>query len=331
MSNPQERVLTFARSALLERIAGAESRIWLSSPFVTAAVAGEICKAAAESKAVDRRLLTDLDERAVRCGVLDPEALEHLRSCGFEIASIANLHAKVSLVDSGWALVGSGNLTGAGLGGEEEGGNYEMGVVLGPALRSFAAEIFVDWWHKAKPTSAEELTYFAGLPKFPKKWNRRVGPTLPPPAEASLEEILVEDPATAATRRYWINSNYHNPVDEKWWERGWVSDWAEKSYKKDDLLVVYLGKRNEGPSRCPAILRVTELPRHEPGFVRRERDLEAAERWPWVTRTTCLEDRAPFQGVSLDSAGITYRSVQRGCELSRGQFEAMARELLAAQ
>lgn len=66
-------MLTFAREALLERMAAAKERIWLSSPFISNIVAGEICEAAAKSKAVDKRLLTDLNERSVRCGVLDPE------------------------------------------------------------------------------------------------------------------------------------------------------------------------------------------------------------------------------------------------------------------
>lgn len=327
MARTEEGVVTFARQLLLERIARAGKRIWLASPFISAPVASAICEAAAKSTAVERLLLTDLDERAVRSGVLDARALAELQGGDFKIASIANLHAKVSLVDSRWALVGSGNLTGAGLGGEEDGGNYEMGVLLGPAQRKLAGEVFVDWWEKAEPVSSEQIAWFSKLPPFPKKWNRRIGPTLRPPAEASLEEVLVEDPATAASRRYWVNANYHDPKDEMWWGRGWVSDGRRKSYSKGDLLVVYLGKKNKGPQRCPAVIRVVEVPRRMPEFVLRHRDPEAAERWPFVTKTETIGEVSPFAGTPLEVADKTPISVENGCELTRMEFEALARPL----
>jgi hypothetical protein len=53
---------------------------------------------------------------SVRTGVLDPKGLRDLTKAGFAVATIPNLHAKVALVDGGWGLVGSGNLTEAGLG-----------------------------------------------------------------------------------------------------------------------------------------------------------------------------------------------------------------------
>ena len=123
-------MVTFARRRLLQQIRSAKDRIWLVSPFISAPVAASICTAAAESRASERRLLTALDARSVQCGVLDPAALSLLRDCEFEIASVDNLHAKFMLVDSAWGLIGSGNLTGAGMGGEDGGGNYEMGVLL---------------------------------------------------------------------------------------------------------------------------------------------------------------------------------------------------------
>src|SRR4051794_18843871 len=211
MGKAQEQLMTFAREALLERVEGAKRRIWLASPFISAAVAEEICEAAAKSEAGEKRLLTDLNERSVRCGVLDPEALSKLRSCDFEIASLGSLHAKVSLVDSWWGLVGSGNLTGAGLGGDAYGGNYEMGVLLSPSQRKLAREIFTCWWEKAEPVTAEQIVEFEEFPRLPRSWNRRVGPALQAPTDASLEEILGEDPATAASRKYWVNANYHAP------------------------------------------------------------------------------------------------------------------------
>ncbi len=270
-----------------------------------------------------KRLLTDLDAGSVQWGYLDPKALSGLQAAGYGIASIANLHAKVALIDRDWGLVGSGNLTGAGLGG----GNYEMGVVLAPGQFSVAAEIFEAWWREAKPVTAEDIAAYAALPRLPKHPLGSVGPILPPPDVGGLEEILAEDPVAAASRRYWINTNYHNPEDPYWWRRQWVSDGSQKQYEKDNLLVIYLGKENDGPQRCPAILTVTQRCHFNPDFVRAERDAEAAERWPYVTFASVVAQVPPALGAPLSAAGLTYLSVQRGCEIDRTQFEALARSL----
>jgi phosphatidylserine/phosphatidylglycerophosphate/cardiolipin synthase-like enzyme len=110
-------LLTYARTELLARIRGAEQRVWLASPFLSRPVAEEIAAAAGESAAGDRRLLTALVAASVQTRVLDPGALELLLDSGFELCSVPNLHAKLSLIEAGWGLVGSGNLTNAGLGG----------------------------------------------------------------------------------------------------------------------------------------------------------------------------------------------------------------------
>jgi hypothetical protein len=112
-----------------------------------------------------------------------------------------------------------------------------------------------------------------------------------------------------------------------WWRRGWVSDGGRKRYGIGDLLVVYLGKKNGGPQLCPAILRVTELPRLDRRFVLKERDREAAERWPWVTRASKVAEVAPFDGVPLKLVGKSHLSVENGCELTRPEFERIARAL----
>jgi len=325
---PDGGVVAFARERLLRRIENAQERIWLASPFISMPVAKFIREAVEKSPAKERRLLTALEARSVQCGVLSPAALEQLRDCDFSIASIANLHAKVAVVDDGWGLVGSGNLTGAGLGDEAGEGNYEMGVLLTSAQIEVATDTLAGWWRQAERVSAEQIAYYKSLPKFPKGPARKVGPTLFPPMTTALEAILAEDPATAASRRYWINTNYHDPGDERWWRRDWVSDGSPKSYEKGDLLVIYLGKENNGPQRCPAVLRVERPSRHEPDFVLEQRDFEAAEQWPFVTKTSVVAEVPPSMGALLSAANKTYHSVQRGCELTRTEFEGLARALL---
>ena len=64
-----------------------------------------------------------------------------------EICSVPNLHAKVSLIDTTWGLVGSGNLTNSGLGGDGR-ANVELGVTL-DAGQIAAAKLFGRWWDDA--------------------------------------------------------------------------------------------------------------------------------------------------------------------------------------
>lgn len=321
-------MVTFARRRLLQQVRSAKDRIWLVSPYISAPVAASICTAAAESRASDRRLLTALDARSVQCGVLDPSALSLLRDSEFEIASIDNLHAKFMLVDSAWGLIGSGNLTGAGMGGEDGGGNYEMGVLLTSGQVEVASKIVAGWWSLAGSVSADQIAEYASLPKFPKSPLGSVGPTIVPPQTAGLEEVLAEDAETAASRRYWINPNYHNPNDEKWWSREWVSDAGNRSYGKGDLLVIYLGKTNGGPQLCPAVLSVTETCRYDPEFVIEHRDAEAAGKWPYVTKASVIAGVSPWEGVPLEMAGKTHLSVENGCELTRREFEKIAWAML---
>lgn len=141
---------------------------------------------------------------------------------------------------------------------------------------------------------------------------------------ANLEEILAEGEAAANARHYEINTNYHDPGNERWWCRNWVSDGYRKPYDVGDLLVVYLGKENNGPQRCPAILRVTVPPERDRDFVLAERDFEAAERWPFVTRTEVVDDVPVFEGTPLSAAKLTYLQVQRGRKITRNEFEALA-------
>lgn len=85
---------------------------------------------------------------SVQVGALNPGALRLLKDEGWEIRSIRNLHAKLSIVDGFWGLVGSGNLTNAGLGSTAK-GNVELGVTLSPEQIDAASSIYEGWWREA--------------------------------------------------------------------------------------------------------------------------------------------------------------------------------------
>jgi hypothetical protein len=324
--------VTFAREELIARVAMAEERVWLASPFLTAPIAARIADAAAEAKGGVLRLLTALVPRSVQAGVLSTTGLSVLLEAGFEIASIPNLHAKVSLVDSDWGLVGSGNLTGTGLGGEE-GGNLELGVRLSSGQRAEAAELFADWWEAADPVTPDLIAAFAALPEFSSSHEQPppVGEPLGLVGDPGLEEVLAEDAATAAGRSYWIKSNYHRPDDAQWWHRNWISDWRQGPYEIGDLIVLYLSARDGGPACCPAVVEVTATSRHDPEWVRSHRDVGAADRWPYVTETAVVGEVLPEAGAKLSVIAKNGQSVQGGyCSISRGEFELMVRAMLGA-
>jgi hypothetical protein len=319
----------FARAELLGEVASARSLVRLASPFLTVPIAAELATAA--NTAAKRQLLTALVAGSVQVGALDPEALRLLQGADWEVRSIRNLHAKVSLVDSSWGLVGSGNLTNAGLGSNEK-GNIELGVILSPAQIESAASIYDSWWSEAEAVSAAEIERFAALPKFPSGQGPEdgVGPALEIADPSAIEEVVGDgDPG----RRYWVKANYYrrNTDGRGWWHRGWISDWRRASYRIGDLILLYLGAEFDGPRSCPAVVRVVGESRHDPEFVVRNGDPEAKDRWPYVTDIECVFEVPISQGVPLGVFDVSASGLQGGYkELSRAQFEAAVHHMLGA-
>jgi hypothetical protein len=319
-------LVTYARTELLARIRGAEQRVWLASPYLSKSVAEEIVTAAEESLVSERRLLTALVASSVQARVLDPAALETLLDSGFELCSVPNLHAKLSLTDTSWGLIGSGNLTNAGLGGEGR-ANVELGVVLDAGQIAGAAELFARWWDGADPIGAGLIAEYAALPRLkpaPGQYGTPVGAGLP----QSLEEILAEDELAALGRGYWVKSNYQRHDNPTWWERGWISDWRQASYAVGDLIVLYLSAKDGGPAICPAVVRVTEPSQLAREWIAAHGDPEAAQQWPYRTMIEVVGEVPIELGAKLEEFGLSGQSVQGGyCSITRSQFEEALRAM----
>jgi len=322
-------LVTYARTELLTRLRRAGQRVWLASPFLSKPVADEIATAVEESSAGERRLLTALVASSVQTRFLDPSGLETLLDAGFEICSVPNLHAKVSLIDSTWGLVGSGNLTNSGLGGAGR-ANVELGVILDAGRIATAAELFARWWDGADPVGAGAISEYAALPRLkqppgqPVAYGTPVGVGLP----QSLEDILAEDELTAGGRGYWVKSNYQRHDNPTWWERGWISDWRQASYAIGDLIVLYLSAKDGGPAICPAVVRVTEPSEFAREWIAQNGDPEAAEQWPYRTMIEPVGEVPIESGARLEDFGLSGQSVQGGyCSISRQQFEEALRAM----
>jgi hypothetical protein len=145
----------------------------------------------------------------------------------------------------------------------------------------------------------------------------------------ALERLLSMDSSVASGRRYWIKSNYHRADDERWWHRGWISDWRRGSYEVGDLIVLYLSAREGGPACCPAVVEVKSPSRHDPEWVRSHRDADAAERWPFVTETEVVGEVPLESGAQLAVIGKNGQSVQGGyCGIDRSEFERLVQAML---
>jgi hypothetical protein len=248
-------------------------------------------------------------------------ALEVLIDAGFEVRSIPNLHAKLSVVDGTWGLVGSGNLTGAGLGTA----NVELGVRLTTAQTRVAAAIFDGWWSDpaAGPVTRQALAPFAALPVPPVARNDGVAPIgnplLSPPDSASPSTEPVPDLERPASRRYWVKAMYgHGKPQGEWWlKRAWIHDrhrdgnvpeaiTFEPKYGVGDLIALYV-TRPSGPGRIPAILEVTRAPYDGRDLVAATFGTQEAAKYGWVTHVAVLRSTSVADAPEIEVAGKTPR------------------------
>jgi hypothetical protein len=185
------------------------------------------------------------------------------------------------------------------------------------------------WWKTATKLTVAEIAEYEGLEPYPKPKGEldEKGKSIGVFGTARLKEILEEDSDPECS--YWLDPNYHDYSDEGWWrERGWVSDRRDVGIKKGDLIVIYLAARDGGPAKCPAVGRALGPAEKKPDFLRRERDEEAVDRWPWVTHVEIVGDVPADDGVGLDEIGKTGQSLQGGpIAISRGDFEKLARKI----
>lgn len=301
---------THARSATLveagldeivHRLERARRSALIASPFISTDVAAVLADAADDGRVPDRRLLTALNHGALASGFLSVEGLRLLEGRNFVLSSLLNLHAKVVLIDD-WGLVGSGNLTAAGV----DGGNAELGVALSRGQVREAREVFERWWDKARDVGKAELASAARAAK-------RLGPPKSPTGGGTGGRYRVPAGDALARRqaRYgdlrgrglWLKPVHRRAEhdDPGWWRTvTGITDphsmrdgrmIGRPGYQPDDLLLVYISRT----LRCPAILRVTDPPREDLKRAQAEPD-PADRKRGWLTAVE------PVVGCDLDDA-----------------------------
>jgi HKD family nuclease len=100
----------------------------IATPFIKRSEAQYVCSrllSVKRRREPHTRIITDLRAQSVLAGSLDVEALKTFKNAltGCEVLTLPHLHAKVYVFDNSLAIVGSANLTTAGLDC-----NYEYGV-----------------------------------------------------------------------------------------------------------------------------------------------------------------------------------------------------------
>jgi hypothetical protein len=326
-------LVTGIRDELVNAVAMSSRRVELASPFLSAPVADSLALALLSSTAPRVRLLTCLDPRAVAVGALSLEGIASMMRAGVEVRTLSDLHAKVILVDDALAVVGSGNLTGKGLGGGP-GDNVELGVVLRADQREVAQKLIRSWWRAGEPVGDAELR------RCREQAARIQVPKTLPPAQGPRLTTGERTSTTYGRRRggstgVWLTMLYYVNGEHRWRQRDWVSSvhrFAEDgrpllrpSFVPGDLVVVYA----VGPQRCPAILQVADETTFDPDLVAREAGPDDAARWGWVTPVRALRQVPIRRAPTLDQIGVKSASVrQKGhISLSLDQYRLAYRHI----
>jgi len=116
------------RSQLQKALEQVKNELVIAVPFIKKSEAEYVCNCILSAKADEQthiRIITDLRVESVLAGSLDMDALKVFQSQleSSKVITLPHLHAKVYVFDTALAIIGSANLTAAGLDS-----NYEYGV-----------------------------------------------------------------------------------------------------------------------------------------------------------------------------------------------------------
>lgn len=303
----------------LQTVAG---DVLLTSPYLSYAECARLARAATESTR-EIILCTVLDPFAAAQGYLSVEGLRRLAAAGVELRHVKRLHAKCFLVGE-QGLVGSGNLTGAGLGYTAE-PNREIGVEVAPDQVA-ALRATIDGWpaHVVSAADLEDLEERArSVAPMP---GRVPDPANPTELRCAAEQVLLD--AQSGKRELWIKVEYGEPKPEAWLAPYFFASprSGRPGFKVGDLVLICAGDTND----CYAIVEIAgeaEWKTDIPMFRGQVRNADAIERWPWINRTR--PRLVPLHDVDYKKADLGLRApVRRGhMRLRLDQFTAAVRAL----
>lgn len=311
---------TKASTWLTEATQNPDGDVLLCSPYLTVEISKQLAATAAESKH-KWRIFTCLDPSAVANGYLSVHGLKILMDSGVEIYHIKRLHAKAFLVGSR-GLLGSANLTGAGL-GSSAGFNFELGIELSAEQVAQAKTIIASWPARV----AEHLDLRVLLEKAQELTPDSLEQAEELDADSALqfaEQLLAE--ARSRERSLWLKLEYGDPALEGWREESWFASpkKGRPSFKPGDFVFICAKDTHD----CYAVVEVLNEPEFQPLNYVSEVDSEDVERWPWVNLTKPRLVPNTLMPLKLSELGVSGQGLQNGhVRLKFDQFTAGVRAL----
>lgn len=320
----QTSLIDSATHWLENALAVVDGDVVLTSPYLSFDVCRKVA-AVATNSSHSWRLVTALDPSAVANGYLTVEGLRVLLEAGVEVVQVDRLHAKCFIVGSR-AMLGSANLTGAGLGSSAN-PNFELGVELDSRHLQHALEVIATW--PSRSVDSNDLDQLiADSPRLTRTPERAQDVGLDSSSALHLAEALLAD-ARDPGRSLWLKVEYGEPGLQGWKEQSWFASpkKGRPGIRPGDLVFICANDTHD----CYAVVEVISAPEFQPDdyadWLTADRR-DALDRWPWINRT--MPRLVPDQLMQLkrEELGVRAGGLQNGhVRLSFDQFTAGVRSL----
>ena len=315
-------ILSRAQDWIDSALDSPDGPVILTSPFLSWDVCERIANAAGRSSE-SFTLFTALDASAVANGYLSVRGLQKLLDANVHLLHVERLHAKLFIAGSR-AMLGSANLTGAGL-GTSVNANRELGVVLDDSQTKEALRQVNDW--PARAVTAQDLHDLLERSRRITAYSASEGRQLDSDSALSLAERLLDD-ARDEHRTLWLKLEYGDPALEEWREDSYFASpkKGRPSFKAGDLVFVCANDTKD----CYAVVEVVSEAEFQPDDYLDDLagDDASAERWPWINRTKPRLVPDELMQLKLNELGVPGNPLQNGhVRLSFDQFTAGVRAL----
>lgn len=317
------RLVHTAAEWLEAAIADPDGDVVLTSPYLAFDVCQRIA-AAAQSSGMSWTLVTALDPSAVANGYLSVEGLRRMMESGVDIRHVERLHAKCFVVGHR-AMLGSANLTGAGL-GSSSAANRELGVELDQEQAASARAMIASW--PARIADRGDLDQLLERSKDLTRTDRTQGGRLDAVSALQLAEQLLDD-ARDPGRSLWLKLEYGEPSLEGWRKESRFASpkKGKPGFRSGDLVFICAKSTRD----CYAVVEVVSDPVFQPAsYIEETRgtDPDAIDRWPWVNYTRPRLVPTELMELKLNELGANGRALQNGhVRLKFDQFTAGVRAL----
>lgn len=308
---------------LSEAMSSPDGPVLFSSPYLTYEVCRQLSDAARRSSQ-PFVLLTKLDPSAAANGFLSVQGLKLLLDAGVEIRHSVRLHAKCFILGSR-AMIGSANLTGAGLGSSAN-PNQELGISL-TIEQADAARLLIEAWpaNVVAPADLEDVLSKANaLGHAGRAQDNRLD------ADSALqlaEQLLID--ARDPQRSLWLKLEYGEPALDGWREETWFASpkKGRPGFRPGDLVFICAKDTRD----CYAVVEVAGEPEYQPEYYAdwtAANDVDALARWPWINTTKPRLVPHVLIELKLGELGVSGQALQNGhVRLKLDQFSAGVRAL----